>query len=335
MYNILEKWNNYSLFTEKEYEFINTTNPTEKIIDPKKYIEFENEYFNLLPFSNISSETYNVRLADCATTLIKQLFSHYVNDNTLIICSDLEHANVKEIISHYKQNNIYYINYQNIQTNFLLLLDKIKDYQNIFVYCIGTTISNGIIAPQHVFQKLKGYFIENNKQYKMVLDDIQGMFLVPRDYSVFDYIINTGHSLITNYNAGMVIYKKELWCPGEEIYNWGEGYIERVKLLLTKFNKINIFNLVCKQYFEYLLKDNRFSFPNNTCNHIFSIQTRDLKFNKSMRDLMDKYYIKLEGAEKENNKNIFIRFRAQQFILNHNVLLSGVKKLEQLIKIVK
>jgi hypothetical protein len=41
-----------------------------------------------------------------------------------------------------------------------------------------------------------------------MIDDVHGMFLIPRDYSIFDYILYTAHSLIPNYEMGFLISKK-------------------------------------------------------------------------------------------------------------------------------
>lgn len=32
---------------------------------------------------------------------------------------------------------------------------------------------------------------------------------MPRDYSIFDYVIGTAHAIIPNYNSGIVISKEK------------------------------------------------------------------------------------------------------------------------------
>jgi len=41
-----------------------------------------------------------------------------------------------------------------------------------------------------------------------VLDDVQEMFIINRDYSQFDYIVGTIHAIIPRYDTGILIYKK-------------------------------------------------------------------------------------------------------------------------------
>ena len=36
--------------------------------------------------------------------------------------------------------------------------------------------------------------------------------MLPRDYSIFDYVIGTAHAIIPEYNCGIVISKDKPYC---------------------------------------------------------------------------------------------------------------------------
>lgn len=58
------------------------------------------------------------------------------------------------------------------------------------------------------------------------------MFITPRDYRIFDYVLYTAHSLVTEYDMGILISKEHKF--GKLALNWGEEYLKRLDIVLNK-----------------------------------------------------------------------------------------------------
>lgn len=329
----IQWWLDRDPLSNNEKELLFHTRPETIEEDPIKYKQILDKYFNLMLNCNISSDTHEMKCDKKATFFINKLFNKYADDDTLIICSEDEHTSVRDNLKNCK--NVLTLNYIDDICNLKInnIIQKAKLYKKVFVYMIGTHISTGRIVPQTFFIRLKEALIKNNIQHIMVLDDVHGMFLVPRDYSIFDYIVFTAHALIKDFDEGMLVCKKEDTIEGNKGYNWLEEYYKSLQVILKRQEKLRLFNTIMTEYFsKYLIYDNFKLYNNRVASHIFSIAIKNKNFDEELyKVLKNEYYIRLEGYNDEKAPYTFIRFRAAQFIKAPEKMIEGIELLESVL----
>ena len=156
---------------EDEYNYRNS--------EEYQWSETEETFKSLLPYGNLKD--FHIEIHKNATSFINQIYTKYIDNDTFVV-SILEHDSIK--------NNV-----KKVENNFT----------KMFLYVAGIVESN--IIPQAYYNKLKDRLIKENIPHHFVLDDVQSMFIVPRDYSIFDKVIFTCHSLIPHYNSGILLTK--------------------------------------------------------------------------------------------------------------------------------
>ena len=256
--NILEKWNAFTPLTEEERVLLNKrmhhkpnetsdydTNPC--FCENNFWINtIEMEYFKLMPFCNLCPGKNHLTFNTCCSNFIRELFYKYVDDDTLVISSDCEHPTVKECLKNCK-NTLILSQHNDIRRfNLNKIANSIINYKKIFVYIIGMRNDTGEITPQSFMLALKDLL--NTKEHIIVLDDVQGMFFIPRDYSIYDYVLGTGHVAVPNFDLGIMISKKPY--PGINAINWAKAYLEVLKIVLKRLKKLYLFRNYCNEYFK-------------------------------------------------------------------------------------
>lgn len=295
------------------------------------------ELFSLCPSCNITAFDYTVRFDLCATNLIKKLFDAHYDDDTLIITSNNEHKNVQDII----QNKNVLVLDQDTEIHKLKInrvLSYTKRYKKIIVYIIGTQLSSGIITPNVFFTMLKNTLELAGCNTTLIIDDVQGMYIVPRDYSIFDYIIGTAHSVIGNFDMGILIQKNSNNPIGFKYYESSADYIKKMKIFLSN-NQIALYQFysVMQEAFSVELANPNTKIQLKSAPNIFNIQlgstvTNDsIHFSKSDEALFNKYFIHLEGLDGKCI-NQSIRFRAQEFLYYWKNVKKGLYLLQEYIK---
>lgn len=332
-FNILEWWNNtYSLNYNEElclshYRKENCLNTDAYNIN--EYKEMVDSFFYKLPCCNILSNDWTLTVDNCASNFIDRLFEYYVDDETLAIISDAEHdttvknfnkCNNKLVLSHNKDIRGY---------NFDKIIEEAKKYKKVFFYCIGTQISTGEISPQTFFVELKKRFNEEHIENIMVLDAVQEMFLIPRDYSIFDYIIGTAHAICWEYDLGILIHKYTTPIKGFRDFIHLEEFMIQLNIILRRKDKINMFSRCVHEYFSNLLARPEFYIIEDNAPQICSIVCKNIQFTKEIKEILDKYEIRIEAF---GNEVQYIRFRAQMFIKDYTLLIKGVRILENYLK---
>lgn len=281
-------------------------------------------YYKRMPFSNLSPDKYKITFADTATEMIDEIFKQNVDDETLVIYSNLEHPSVFNNTK--KCKNVLELDYE--KEIFTLNLDRIKTvlhkYKKFFIYIIGTVVSSGEITPQAFYLRVKQLLEEYEKSFVLIIDDVHGMFFVPRDYSIFDYILYTAHACINQYDMGILISKKG--NIGQGIINDGSDYLKMLDVILNHKAKIYQFYLVMEQYFEEYLANPNFKLLSRNTPHLFSIKTSQLRYVKKIDDKLDPYEIRLESDKRTIN---YLLFRNARFIKKPELLLPGLKELEK------
>lgn len=323
---VVNWWLNYKKLTSKELKLINEVRkekPTGNYSE-NAYKLLENKLMSNLLCSNIDSDHYHITLSDTATSLIDQLFSKEVDDDTLVISTLVEHPSVQANLD--KCKHVIRLNYYDHISKLDLspIYQELSKVKKVFTYIIGTQISTGEITPQEYFIKLKTYLQERGYPTVMVIDDVHGMYIYPRDYSLFDYIIGTAHALIRPYDMGILISKKG--DIGIKDNTWLEDYLTKLDILLSVKDKLDLFPLIMKEYFSRYPKFHTFY---NTVHNIYAVKTPIKIFTQSMWDELDKYEIRLELGDKSSGG--IIRFRSQQFITFPDFLIPGLVLLDEIL----
>lgn len=306
--DLVEWYINYKGFTKEEEDLLLSLRDDTPTFDTdENFKKLEQEYFDRMPYCNISTENRCIRFGESGTSLINQVFEKEVDDDTLVISTRYEHNAVQdwfEKVKHLEKLVIEDIT----QFNYPKIAKAIEGHKKVFVYIIGTQLMTGEITPQLFFIGLKDLLEKSGKPYKIMIDDVHGMFLTPRDYSIFDYVLYTAHSLVCDYNMGCLISKDG--SIGLKAYNWGKDYLKRLDLVLARKDKLFMFKNVLAQYFAELLGDPRYKLLPGTTQHIFSIETTGIYFTPTMTSKLFEYRIKIDP---ENYYHNHIRIRFQEF----------------------
>ena len=315
--------------TEEEYNQIIKHVSQEKIYSTdEEFNKLEKEYFNRLPYCNLTTDTSCISFDAGETEIIVKIFEKYVDDETLVIYSDREHPSVVESVE--KCKNILKLNYSKdiVTFNFSIIEDKIKDYSKVFVILNGTQVGSAEVIPQYYFIKLKELL--RDKETTLVLDAAQEMFLSPRDYSIYDFVLGTAHAVVDSYDIGICISNHKEYIA-EKVYNWGNDYLKSIDIVLKRMDKLRIFKYIMSQYFYYLIPTGKFRFVDDstTVSYLFNIEDVHCLLNNNIRELLRQYKIEIDGI---GTMRQFIRFRCQEFLESPEKLIDGVKVLDKLLK---
>lgn len=322
MNKLTEWWINYQRLEGVDLERINQFCPrVEKYEDNERWSKAVADLESVIPLGN-TLNNHQLYIEESATGFIDYLFDKYIDDNTLLITSVVEHDAVKaatkrlgretsdHVIVHYF-NGINVLNISQVKEALMK-----KKYTKAFVYIIGTQITTGEQTPQKFYEKLKDYLNSQGIESTFVIDDVHGLFLVPRDYSLFDYVISTAHALIRRWDMGLMWSKTDEEY-GKKYYNWLETYTELVKQMLQLQVKLSHFSYVMKEEFvEYINKPYIELIP-DSAPHIFSLKIycppRYL-YTMDVWEEFAKYEVRLETQNFEEDDIFYIRMRGSQYI---------------------
>lgn len=198
---------------------------------PVEYSDTKELAIKALPF-NEGMNDYNIFFDFCATNIIDRLFDKYVTDDTLVITTISEHPSVKNNLN--KCKNVFYF-FQNgkLELDTLEFERRLKGCKNVFVYFISLSMGDGQLTGNQTVLVLKDILSRYNKPYKIVLDAVQELFFLPRDYSIYDYVIGTAHAFVTKYDTGF-LFSKEYEESSAVCLSRGKKYLELISLLQAK-----------------------------------------------------------------------------------------------------
>lgn len=313
-------WLNQDPLSVQEKDLLFQKRPEIILKDDIKYEVLCKDFFSLLLSSNVDSLNRKLTLEVSATFFIDALFKNEVDDDTLVIYSNNEHTNVQKNIKNCK-NTLELNFYNEIQRVKLNRVEEaLKKFKKVFVYIIGVQISTGEVTPQNFFIQLKALLDKNNCEYKLTLDDVHGMFLVPRDYLIFDYVLNTAHALIKNFDMGILISKDGKY--GNRAVNWLEIYLNVLKVILRRKEKLNLWRVIAQQYLGRYLLFPESSFFTCTVDHIASIKLGRIFFTEDMKEHLATYKVKIET---DGFSPTILRLRGQHYIKDPDDLYKGLE----------
>ncbi len=280
-----------------------------------------------------------VSTADCATTLIKKLFEKYVEDDeTLIITSEFEHENVREIVSSYR--NVFKLNVEDIdecKLNRLISHLKTNKPKKVFVYLIGTRVTSGIVTSQFIFESIKKILEKYNIQKTMVIDACQEIYPI-RDYSLFDHIIFTAHSALMYFDLGILYSKNnpKFECDWMSFSN----YVAMKKGLIDNNSEVLLFNSRMRNIFSESLIEFGNAEIYNSAPWFFSfnVEHTKLRFTKSIYDSLRNVGVRLVGTEsideqlkKYGEAYYQVKMRAQHYVIHPEQLSKAIEMIKCLL----
>ena len=274
-----------SFFTNDEKSLF-LTKPNQQLESHLSWYELENKYKELT--GSCGLQMFYMKTAENASYFICQIFQKHVDEQTFVVYSPA-HSVIKEETD--KISNKYQIKYNDI-INFDV--DKIISlYQNsgcnkIFIY-LPQIIEQKLLL-QTFCDQLKQALYNNNIKHVIVLDDVATMFIIPKDYSCFDYVIFTCHSLVPTFDCGLLFCKENVDFGYEDSIK-AELYLKPLQIILSKRDKLLLFGQMLYQYFAEELRSDLFYTPEKTTPHIFQVLYKDNKEFSS--NIVNKYKDKL------------------------------------------
>ena len=321
--NSLSKWWNTSSPFE-DYEEINqfcNHNKCEQASD-SDWNALTEELKKCIPLG-YTLNNHTLYVEKSATALIDKLFDKYIDDDTLLITSVVEHEAVdNNVIRYNRENTENHVKLHFVNGIKSISLEQVKralfnhKYKRAFIYIIGTQITTGEITPQAFYEELRAYLVNKGIEPIMVIDDVHGMYMVPRDYSIFDYVICTSHAMIRRYDMGI------MWSKTKEefgVHNpyWLGTYITLLKKVLSKKDKLECFSQVMKEEFIKYLHKPYFEYISDSVPHIFSIRVdcppRYIYTENTWKEFADKE-VRLEIRNPKIDNIFYIRMRGSQYL---------------------
>lgn len=304
-------WLSQFNFSQKEKLLLAQKRKNSLDINENEYSELTKQLSNML----IMPMDYTLTIDTCATDLINYLFSKYVDDETLVICTSSEHPSVKENLK--KCKNVQYI----VRQNLLQPIENLYSYPKVFMYFIGTSVGDGQYTGNSLVYNIKKELQSKGIKTKIVLDAVQELFFIPRDYSLYDYVIGTAHAIIPGYDMGM-LWSKSVECTGVHNCIWLSDFLQKVQILLKR-----------KQLLFYLL--------NIMESHFYWLKSMDANLYNTSKfgwtyNLCDKKQ-RLEGLQK-GDKEYFstehtaVTFRSCPFVCNPEEYLQKIQLIDQILK---
>lgn len=340
MNSVTYNWIQHNCFNAKTLKFMNKFRP--------KKLKGYNDLWNweilvmqlkrLIPLGS-SLDNHNLYVDENATALINAIFNKHVDENTIVITSNVEHNAVEDNLRKIQCKNLDFIRikYHNDITSINLTQIKQaiqrKKYLKAFVYIIGTQITTGEVTPQEFYIKIKEYLESKGIQTIMVIDDVHGMYLHPRDYTMFDYVICTAHALIRRWDMGMI------WSKTKESFGiincqWLKGYNDRLKMLMLNKDKFYTFSSVLKEEFNQYLLYPYIEYIPDSVQYIFSVKViappRYIYSQKTWEKLA-KLEVRLETQSYDKDNIFYIRMRASQYITFPELLSSAIKEVKDIL----
>lgn len=291
-----------------------------------EWLSVENRFKKTLPYSD-GLDSFYIELNKSASIFIKELFFKYVDITTFVIGA-AEHTTIRSCMDNI-QNKLYLdwniIKKYDIDT--IINQFKQSNCKKIFIY--GTGILNSQVVPQSFYIKLKERLSEENIEHVIVLDDVQGMFVVPRDYSIFDNVIFTCHALVPNFDLGILLSKthEALGYTDAKKLNM---FLDLLDLLFKRKDKLLLFNFMLKQYLaEELMETELFYIPEYSTLNVFSVILK----NEKMKNILIKYKDSLSEESIIEIEDVSITVRAS-FMLRFNTeqILEELKKLKEILQ---
>ena len=295
-----------------------------KISEVSEWLDAETRFKQLLPYTDLNN--FYIEIAESCSFFIKKLFENSITNDTFII-STTEHVTIQQCLSNITNKFILQYNtIKNFDINTILNQYEQSGCKRIVLYFTGIVETH--VLPLEFCYKLKNILIDKGIEHIIILDDVQSMFLIPKDYTIFDYVLFTCHSLLPNFDSGILLSKtyENLGYQDAAVLN---EYLYGLKIVLNKLDKLNLFNLLLQQYYaEELANEDLFDIPKNCIQNNFYLQLKtDLSYN-----ILNKYSNELEVYGIRLGGNILM-IRGINFIIQDPTkAMEGLNRLKSILQ---
>lgn len=295
-----------------------------------QYISLCNRVLDLLNNSALKDK-YRIEIGESCTYLIDKLFKAYVDENTFIVTSSHDH---EATTSRLGNNPVYRVNIfdtQDSKKSIKVFQDIINQFETskctkIFCIMVGTAPHATVTIDQNFFKALKTVFIRNNIPHMMVLDDCQGIFMIERNYDVFDAFLATGHVLSCLFpDFGILFTKldKKLGYMNKQMLS---DLYNKLQLIDKYKDKANQFNGLMTEYFKSFINDTEFKPYTQEANHQFALALPQTINNPKYDSKFIKYGIEFNPIDCKDN---FVRLRYHEVIIQDaDTFIKGLTELK-------
>ena len=302
-------------------------------LKPKQFSSCEEQLLAYMPWVGNECKDKHVHFTKSCTDAINALFKPYIEDeNSLVITTSLEHESVVKNLK--KCKHVVTLDASITTLHNLLTIPEIakqagnKMYSKVLVYVVGTYVGFGNIHSNYLVEKIQQRARMLSNDVCIVLDDCQGMFLVPRDYSIYDYVLCTSHAL-TSLDSGIIFSEKD--DIGAKALEPITLLTQRLEPVIKRREKLLMFKNIMSQYFDTYRQQFKQIELSNSVPYIFSVDDVNRCISDDVGLEFEKYCIMLDGRNSISDKRI-LRFRAMHFLFFPQHLIDGIQFFEDFIQ---
>ena len=203
-------------------------------------------------------------------------------------------------------------------------------YKKLFFIMVSTVSQLCVSIDEGFFAKLKAVLVKEQIPHIMVLDSCQDIFIIKKNYEIFDAFLATSHVLSCLLpKVGLLFTKlpKQVGFVNTEILNLIYPKLE----IINKYkDKAIIFNNLMHEYFKPTMERLNFNIFENETPHQFSIALP----NTIIQDKWDIQFAPYNIRFNPINSNFnFVRLRYHELIIqDSSKLLEALKSLKSILK---
>lgn len=300
---------------------------TETPID-NEYILLCNKILSLLD-ENLKNK-YRIEIGNKCRVLIKALFDTYVDNDTFVITSNGDHeATLSQLQKkkYYLSNLFEIVNAPDIALEKILAAFKKSNCKKLFCIMVSTAPQSAITIDQDFFKNLKLRLLKEKIEHILILDDCQSIFVVEKNYELFDGFLATGHVLSPIFpNFGLLFTKLPKRCGIINKNSLVELY-PKLQVINKYKDKAKQFNHILNTYFLDVLEKTGFKQFKNEAPHQFSIALPNVLNTEKYDAKFSKYNIRINPANVSAN---FIRIRYHEAIIQDPTeLIKGLEEVKK------
>jgi hypothetical protein len=252
-----------------------------------------------------------------------------------VLTTEQEHPAVKYFLN---TDNIYVLQVEDINKRDVIkrIIRKYKQSKckNFFLMMAGVIPGSAKILDQNFFVELKQALIINKIPNVLILDDCQGIYMVDRDYSIFDGILGTAHVLIkSNFEMGILLTK----LPHKIGYINKAGlnaFKDGLQIICNHKSDAKKFNTIFKQLLKTEIDGKAFEIKEGQAPHMLVLSANRVPFNQKYADRMEASEITFSEL---NSPIGMIRLRYQEAVnKDPEVYINTyIKELKRILKALK
>lgn len=305
----------------KEYSFFNARTNSYVFDSPTKeqYLRIRDYYCDRF---GIDKNRFGVCFALSATELIFNILKEYQNFRVIFVGEC--HENVRRLA-------------RTLQFSSEPIFTSVDDLQSldindprVFVYFTSTEYQTGKINDNKIVKNFIDNLREKGVAVRSLNDAVQQLMILKKvDYSFYDFVIYTGHSLLINFDLGVCFFNNDFnQNYGFNWYSIPMDYLYNLSLVEPEFSADNLdmFQKTMRESFSDWIESGHLVVEKDVAPHIFAGEVRG--FNEK---LLNKLCNKNRFLLRFPNKYVLkIRYQELLNIEFPEELFDDLRKLEVL-----